>query len=241
VGILQLDLSQIEWRAAAWLSQDAVMMHEINSGVDQHNAACTDLMELELTKENRFFAKVLNFRMIYGGTAYGFYMDVNMPNFSQKKWRTIVNGFYEKYWELAEWQERNIAFVFEHGYLQIPTKRLFIFNKDKEDKGVMVYNETKIKNYPVQGLAGGDILPLLVVILRRGLRKYKMKSRYILTVHDSIVFDYKENELKLLINLCNAVMGNLVQSIENYFNISWNVKLAGSIEIGNSYGNLEEV
>ncbi len=64
MGILQLDLSQIEWRGAAWLSQDAVMMHEINSGVDQHNAACTDLMELELTKENRFFAKIFNISMV---------------------------------------------------------------------------------------------------------------------------------------------------------------------------------
>ncbi len=241
MGILQIDLSQIEWRGAAWLSQDVTMINEINSGIDQHSAACTDLMEMELTKENRFFAKIFNFRLLYGGTAFGFYKDVNMPKFSQAKWRKIVDNFYNKYWGLKHWQDKNIQFVFKHGYLQLPTGRLFVFNKTKREQGVMVYNEREIKNYPVQGLAGGDILPLLAVLLRRGLKKYKLKSKYILTVHDSIVFEYLDKELKMLIKLCEATMEGLVSNIQNYFGVDWNVDLAAEIEIGEDYGNLQPI
>ena len=240
-GILNLDLSQIEWRGAAYLSQDIIMMKEINEGIDQHSAACVDLMEQELNKQNRFFAKIFNFRMIYRGSAYGFYKDINMPNFSQKKWKKIVKGFYEKYFGLENWQDINTMFVFKHGYLKIPTGRLFVFNKTKMEQGVPIYNEREVANYPVQGIAGGDILPLLAILLRRGLKKYNLKSKFILTVHDNIVFDYIDSELKMLIKLCRSIMGNLTNNIEGFFNIKWNVDLDGEIEIGPDYGSMEEV
>lgn len=240
-GLLNFDLSQIEWRAAAQLSQDPTMMREVNNDIDQHDAACVDLMEMELNKDNRYYAKIFNFRMIYGGTAYGYYMDDSMPNFSNKKWKKIVNDFYDKYCGLQIWQDKNIAFVYEHGYLKIPTGRIFIFNKDTDTGNYGVYNDKKIKNYPVQGIAGGDILPLLTVILRRGLRKYELKSKMILTVHDSIAFDYYEEEKEMLIKLCNATITALTKSIKTYYGIDWNVKLAGEIEIGENYGSLKEV
>jgi len=240
-GILNFDLSQIEWRVAAQLSQDTTMIAEINNNVDQHSAACVDLMELELTKENRFFAKIFNFRMIYGGAAYGFYMDDAMPAFSHKKWKGIVEGFYDKYAGLQLWQDKNIQYVYKNGYLQAPTGRVFIFNKDTDTGNFGVYNEKKIKNYPVQGVAGGDILPLLTILLRRGMQKYDLKSKMILTVHDSVVFDYHNDELGKLVKLCNAAVEGLTKNIKSYFGIPWNVNLAGDVEIGDNYGSLKAV
>ena len=63
IMVLNADLSQIEWRVAAFLSQDPTMITEINSGVDQHTASCTNLMKLPLNKLNRFYAKTFNFRI----------------------------------------------------------------------------------------------------------------------------------------------------------------------------------
>jgi DNA polymerase I-like protein with 3'-5' exonuclease and polymerase domains len=60
--IVDADLSQIEWRVCADLTQDPVMMQEIIEGRDQHAFTCTELMELPLTKENRTDAKIFNFR-----------------------------------------------------------------------------------------------------------------------------------------------------------------------------------
>jgi len=237
-GILQADLSQKEWRGAAESSQDEVMIHEINSGIDQHNAACVDLMELELNKANRTHAKIFNFRMIYGGSAYGYYRDGKMPNFPLYKWDKIVADFCEKYSGLTEWQERNIESVYKNnGTLRIMTGRKFVFERDKD----YAYKERAIKNYPVQGLAGGDILPLLVVVIRRGLKANGFKSRMILSVHDSIVFDYLKEEYERLVNLVSQVFKDLTSYIKAYYGIPWRTNLAGELEAGPNYGALEKI
>jgi DNA polymerase I-like protein with 3'-5' exonuclease and polymerase domains len=246
-GILQVDLSQIEWRDAAWLSQDRVMIAEINSGVDQHVATVQDLMELifknkedPVSKKNRDHAKVFNFRMIYGGTEWGFYLDINMPSFSVKKWRRIIQDFFEKYSGLKEFHSKCVSFVFRNGYLELPTGRWFKFHK-KHIKGEYTYAINQIKNYPVQGMSGGDILPLMAVIIRRGMRKLGLKSKCVLTVHDSIVFDYVDEEKDKLIKLCYDVGNNLDTYIRNYYGLDWNVKLEVECEAGPNYGAIKYI
>lgn len=249
--IMQCDLSQIEWRAAACLSQDRVMIHEINSGIDQHAEACTNpkLMNIKFiskkdpeSKANRDHAKVFNFRMIYKGSHWGFYLDPNMPDFSVDRWKQIVDGFYEKYNGLKEWQDNTIKLVREQkGFLQIPTGRIFLFNKELQKDGSYDYNERKICNYPIQGISGGDILPLCSVLIRRGLIKNKLKSKLILTVHDSILFDYIKEEEMRLARLCLIIIRNLPKYISEYFNFNWNVNLDGEIEVGPNYGELKEL
>jgi DNA polymerase I-like protein with 3'-5' exonuclease and polymerase domains len=244
-GIMQVDLSQIEWRDAAWLAQDEVMIDEINSGVDQHIATVRDLMEMTFlsksdpeSKKNRTHAKVFNFRMIFGGTEWGFYLDIDMPNFSIKKWKKIIKAFWKKYFRLAKFHKDNVKFVFRNGYIEIPTGRWFKFHKMqiKED---YTYSVNQIKNYPIQGMSGGDVLPLMAVIIRRGMRKMGLDSKLILTVHDSIVFDYLEGEREKLARLCYNVGNNLGAYIQNYYGLDWNVKLECEVEAGPNYGSLK--
>jgi DNA polymerase-1 len=240
-GIMEVDLSQIEWRVAAELSADQEMLREINNGIDQHTATCTDLMELPYSKENRTDAKIFNFRMIYGGTPYGFYMDSKMPKFTLKKWEAVFRNFYAKYWGLEDWQNRNIGEVMREGVLTTITGRRFTFHKTLRKEGIDVYNERQIKNYPVQGIAGGDILPLLAVIIRRGLHAAGLESRLILTVHDSIIIDYVDTERERVTKLCSIVVNNLREYVERYFDIKWFSSLGGEIEIGPNWGSMEEV
>lgn len=238
--ICQYDLSQIEWKDAGDESGDPVMIYEINSGVDQHSASTTDLMELPLTKDNRFYAKIFNFRMIYGGSAYGFFMDHKMPDFSLKKWTKIVEDFYAKYKGLEEWQNYNIKLITEGRKLQLWTGRTFVFNKCIYKDGIWQYNERQIKNYPIQGLAGGDMLPFVVTIIRKGMRKLGLKSIMILTVHDSIVFDALKSEIAQLEKLCMNVGDNLSQYIKQYWGYETKVKrFGGEFEVGTTYGTLK--
>lgn len=245
-GIMQVDLSQVEWRNAAWLSQDPVMIDEINNGVDQHIATVKELMELEFiskkdkkSKENRDNAKVFNFRMIYGGSEWGFFLDINMPNFPIKKWRKIIRGFFDKYSKLEKFHKECIRFVFRNGYLKLPTGRWFKFNKQHLKDGSYGYKINQIKNYPVQGMSGGDILPLMAVVIRRGMRKLGLKSLLILTVHDSIVFDVVEEERDRLAKLCYDVGNNLGKYVANYYKLDWNVDLEVEVEYGPNYGALK--
>jgi DNA polymerase-1 len=241
-GILEVDLKQIEWRDAAELSGDQVMIQEVNSGIDQHNETCVYLMERVLNKENRQEAKVFNFRYVYGGSVWGYYLDPNMPNFSVKKWKAILKAANEKYNGLTAWQGKNIQDVWNNdGYLQIKTGRRFKFHKTKYKDGIFVYNNNQIKNYPVSGVAGGDCLPLCAVVFRRGMKRYNLKSKLILTVHDSIVVDYIEDELETLIKLGYGVANKLHWYMQNYFIIPWETKLSGEVSIGPNYGSLKEV
>lgn len=236
--IMQYDLSQIEWRAAAYLAQDEAMIHEINSGIDQHAAACVDLMQMPLNKDNRTDAKIFNFRMIYDGTFWGFYNDQKMPDFSKKKWQNIIRAFWEKYFGLRNYIDKNVATVWrEKGLLVSPTGRFWHFNKTKKGD----YNSSQVANYPVQGLAGADILPLLTVIIRRGMIKKGLKSRMILTVHDSIVFDVVRSERDELAKLCHQVGELLPKYIESYYGFKFNVKLEGEVEVGPNYGSIQKI
>jgi len=244
-GIMNADLSQIEWRVPAQLSHDQTMIHEINSGIDQHVKACTDLMKLPFisksdphSKRNRNHAKTFNFRMIYGGTEYGFFKDPNMPSFDLKKWGQIIRSFFKKYAGLERWHKRNIKHVIQgDGTFVLPTGRRFLF---KPTGWGGKYNEREIKNYPVQGMAGGDILPLAAVIIRKKMRRRKFKSKMILTVHDSIVFDYLESEKNDLAKLCLQVFSDLPKYIRQYWGINWIVNLEGETEIGENYGSQTE-
>jgi DNA polymerase I-like protein with 3'-5' exonuclease and polymerase domains len=244
-GIMNADLSQIEWRVPAQLSGDIRMIYEINHGIDQHIQACTKLMKLpfisksdKASKKNRDSAKVFNFRMIYGGTEYGFHKDPKMPRFGLRGWRKVVNGFYNRYPGLKNWQDNNVNKVIaNHGRLQSDTGRLYVFPLTGNGK----YDERKIKNYPVQGMAGGDILPLATVIIRRYMRKYRLRSVMMLTVHDSIVFDYVKDEEKRLADICMHVFRNLPVYIRYAYGIEWNVDLTGEVEVGPTYGNLKQI
>jgi len=235
--IVNADLSQIEWRVPAFLSQDATMIREIKEKIDQHGSACTKLMGLTLNKLNRFYAKTFNFRMIYGGTEWGFHKDANMPKFGIKKWRQVVVDFYSKYRNLKLWQDKNINTVIQgDGTLTSPTGRRYRF-KIMPYNGK--YNEKQIKNYPVQGMAGGDILPLAAIIICRAMKKANMKAIPILTVHDSLVFDTPKNEVSALADICMKVFKNLPFYIKYYWGIDWNVPLTGEIEAGKTYGNMK--
>jgi DNA polymerase I-like protein with 3'-5' exonuclease and polymerase domains len=242
-GIMQVDLSQIEWRDAAWLAQDKVMIEEINSDIDQHVATLTELMEMEFinkiqSKKERDHAKTFNFRMIFGGTEWGFFLDIDMPKFPIAKWITIIKAFWRKYHGLDSFHRKNIKFVYRNGYIEIPTGRWFKFNKKDLKGGEFGYALNQIRNYPIQGMSGGDILPLMAVVIRRGMRSMGLRSRLILTVHDSIVFDYDEKERDKLARLCYNVGNNLGTYIQKYYGLHWNVKLECEVEIGPNYGNL---
>ena len=237
--ILNADLSQIEWRVAAFLSQDPTMIAEINSGVDQHATSCTNLMKLPLNKLNRFYAKTFNFRMIYGGTAWGFHKDPHMPKFGIKKWKQVIIDFYLKYPMLKVWQDRNITHVAQgDGTLTIFTGRIFQFKLDMYSGK---YNDRQIKNWPIQGVSRGDILPLAGVIIFNATNKIKLRAKPILTVHDSMVYSCPDNEVDRLADLCMKVFNNLPFYIEQYWGVKWNVNLTGEIEIGENYGATKKI
>lgn len=241
--ILDCDLSQIEWRIAAYLSQDPVMCDEIRSGIDQHAATCVDpnMMNLPLTKDNRTDAKIFNFRAIYCNPktgAYAYYMDPKMPNYSQKKWDAIVAGFFEKYCGLQQWHDEIEAHVRKYGELTGPTGQQWVFKKELKKQGYWDYSKEKIYNYPVQGVSGA-LIKLALITIRNRAAHLKQK-KFIMTVHDSLIWDTPDNELEELAKINLEVFQELPDLCQRYFGFYINVPITGEATYGPTWGDQDK-
>ncbi|MHA2066891.1 MAG: DNA polymerase [Candidatus Thorarchaeota archaeon] len=234
---VECDASQLEWKAAAFLSQDPVMCQEIRDGIDNHAATGHDHFGGTGIRTDW---KVFNFRMIYGGTPYSFYMDYKMPSFSQKKWQHIWESFYEKYAGLREWQLERVDEVYSNGgYLRGITGRIFKFNL-YDRRGVQEYKPTEIVNYPVQSFATADIIPVGMLSLRHRLRHLGRGGLMCLQVHDSIVVDTKEEHVEQVAAICKNTMDDLPMLIKKYFGIHFNLPLGGDVKYGRNLGEMTE-
>lgn len=235
--IVDADLSQIELVVPTQYSQDPVMLHENNTGIDRHDRTRKDLMKLPKTKQNRVYAKIFNFRMIYRGSPWGFFKDPHMPRFKLKQWEQVVKDYWKKYKVFDQWHKQIIAHVIQgDGTLQTPLGRWYKF---KMFNGK--YNEHQIVNYPIQGTAGADILPLCAVLIYKELKKLKLKSIPVLTVHDSIVFDCPANEVDTVADITMHVFNNTDSYISQYFGVNWIAKITGEVEAGDNYGSTTQI
>jgi DNA polymerase I-like protein with 3'-5' exonuclease and polymerase domains len=239
--ILVIDLSQLEWRVAAWLSQDPVAMSEIISGVDQHLANAEEFFG---DAKYRQEAKIMTFRLLYGGSAYAFFMDPLMPDFSQKRWNGIVDQYNRKYFTLSNWQQMNITRVpQDDGYLYSPTGRIYKIPKVEHNRhpGVFTFSDTCIKNYPVQGTATGDIVPLAMRVIDKRIQadsRAYMSSNWMGQVHDSVLFDTMPHEVLPLAKLGILAFEDLPEIISSYWGVDFNLPLTGEAEWGPNYGKM---
>lgn len=240
--IVNLDLAQIEWRIAAELSRDEVMLDELRHGLDIHadNAVrffgagkfSPDSKEF---KALRTTAKVMSFRLLYGGSASGFYRDQKMPDYPLKKWKEIVDAFYAKYKGLKAWQNRNVEFAKTNGYVRNPSGRVLTFDQTVDYGGVETVDTRQVSNFPVQS-AASDIMYLCMVKFVRRVVELTFKSKLVLQVHDSMVWDCPLEEAVTICQEAVKIFKELPQLAKEYFGWDIVVPLMGDCEIGYDYG-----
>jgi len=237
------DLGQLEWRVAAFLSQDPVAMDEIARGIDAHaDNAIKFFGDIKFRQD----AKIMTFRLLYGGTAYSFFIDPLMPNFSLKKWNQIVQAYYRKYSVLAEWQASNIRLVEANGGWYVSQfGRLYTFPLDQLKKTIggqrifyEGYKPTKVKNYEVQGTATGDIMPFTMYVVKSRMGSHFPLTRWIGQIHDAILFDTHVDEIERLADLVIQAFEDLPGLIQKFWHMDFNVPLTGDFEWGPNYGKM---
>lgn len=238
--IIDADFSGLEHRVAAELSRDPIMMQEIFDGSDVHKDNAINFFG---SAEHRQIAKVFTFRILYGGTAYAFYMDNKMPSFSLKKWEGIVDAYYEKYKGLKAWQDANYALVCKQGWYSAFTGRRWSFQPKKQRDGSFMYNRPSVCNYMVQGVSTGDIMPLAMVIVERRLYKLDLLQdvKIINQVHDSLIFDSPKKHLDVLAEVLYNVYRGMGQSISEYWNYDWQVPLNGEVKVGYNWSDMTKI
>jgi DNA polymerase I-like protein with 3'-5' exonuclease and polymerase domains len=221
--IMEIDFSQLEFRTAVFLAQDEQGMEDIKNNVDVHQYTA------DIIGCSRQDAKAHTFKPLYGGVT---------GTEDEKKY---YSAFLKKYKQIAEWHEKlqNEAIKFKR--VKLPTGREYSFPyAERMPWGGSSYG-TQIKNYPVQGFATADIVPLACIQIHKLMKEQKVKSLLINTVHDSIVADVYPGEEDVMSNIFKQGTSSVVPSMKEYYGINFNVPLDSELKIGYNWLDMEEV
>lgn len=234
--IINADVKSLEVVAAAYLSQDPILMKEIHKGVDIHGIN-QKVFGFPNGKEGRLVAKIFIFRILYGGTSYSF---ANDPSFqsvstSQKYWEEVIKKFYEKYQILAKWHIKLIEEVTKNSKLIMPTGREYRFTLTKYGD----WPRTNILNFPVQGL-GADLVSIIRVTFYKRFKVAGFKGKLIMTVHDSIVVDCPKEEVEEIVKLFNQSVSDTPKLYQAWFGKEFNLPMRCEVSTGPNMADLTE-
>jgi DNA polymerase-1 len=217
--IMEADFAQLEFRVAAFLSQDPVAMKEVSEGFDVHSYTARIITEAG-QETSRQVAKTHTFAPLYGATGYG-----RTPAEA-----AYYSHFMDKYKGVAKWHKTLATQAIGYKYIKIPSGREYAFPNVQRKRDGSVTFFTQIKNYPVQGFATADIVPLALVEIFNRLKPYS--SCVVNSVHDSIVIDVHPEEVNKVVEVVDSVQEDLIGLINSRWNIDFNVPLALEAKIG---------
>jgi DNA polymerase I-like protein with 3'-5' exonuclease and polymerase domains len=226
--ILEADFAQLEFRTAAFLSQDSIAMKEIEDGFDVHSYTARVISDAG-EPTSRQEAKAHTFAPLYGATGFG----------RSSAQATYYKHFTEKYKEVNIWHTRLAKEAMSTGRIKTPSGREFSFNNMKRYANGKVSNFTQIKNYPVQSFATADIVPVVLMEIEKQLSK--LQSCIVNTVHDSIVIDVHPEEKQKVTFILRGINTNMKAIIDNQFKIDFNVPLKLDMKIGNNWLDTHDI
>jgi DNA polymerase I-like protein with 3'-5' exonuclease and polymerase domains len=187
--ILETDYSNLEFVMAGELSRDPQIIKDVLEGKDLHKQTASIIYQCEpeqVSKDQRQNSKKFSFSPIYGGVGGG-----EAPHI-----RNYFKEFFNIYKGLGAYHKKLTDGVMKDGHITTFSGRQFYWPDETRRRNGRTKHYTQQVNYPVQSTATADIVPLSCI---RALRKFKelnLKSKLVLTVHDSIVVDTHPDELE---------------------------------------------
>ena len=226
--ILEADFAQLEFRAAAYLSQDEVAIEEVSTGFDVH-AYTAKVISDAGQPTSRQDAKAHTFAPLYGATGYG----------RSKAEAAYYEHFTAKYKGVAAWHSRLAKEAVNTQKITTPSGREFAFPDVVRKSTGRVSHFTQIKNYPVQSFATADIVPIALLHIDDLLKG--MQSCIVNSVHDSIVIDVHPDEEAQVINVIAATNDALPELITLRWGVDFNVPLLLEAKIGPNWLDTKDV
>ena len=228
--ILEADFAQLEFRVAALLSQDPVAMKEVSTGFDVHSYTAKIISEAG-QPTSRQEAKAHTFAPLYGATGYG----------RTKAEAEYYTHFMDKYKGIAKWHKKLGDEAINLRRVKIPSGRQYAFPDVERRASGAPTHFTMIKNYPVQGFATGDIVPIVLLEIEKLLEIDGLKSMLVNSVHDSVVLDVHPAEVEKVLGIINQVNKNLKAIIEDHYDIDVNVPMLLESKIGDNWLDVKDV
>ena len=226
--IMEADFAQLEFRAAAFLSQDEVAIEEVSTGFDVHSYTAQVITDAG-QPTSRQDAKAHTFAPLYGATGYG----------RTKAEAAYYEHFTEKYKGVGLWHTRLAKEALNTRKITTPSGREFAFPDVTRNVRGRVSHFTQIKNYPVQSFATADIVPIALLHIEMLLKD--MQSCIVNTVHDSIVVDVHPDEEQAVIEVINKTNDALPDLIAGRWGVQFNVPLLLEAKIGPNWLDTKDV
>jgi len=217
--ICEADFAQLEFRTAAYLAQDETAMEEINTGFDVHSYTAKVISDAG-QPTTRQQAKEHTFAPLFGATGYG----------RSKAEESYYIQFIAKYKGIAAWHKNLGEEAMRFNKITNVSGRQYAFPDISRRSNGSVTHFTMIKNYPVQGFATGDVVP--VVLNEMYKRLEPMQSCLVNTVHDSTVIDIHPDEKDKVLSMINDMNEGLTDLVESVYGIRMNVPLLLEAKIG---------
>jgi DNA polymerase-1 len=197
--ILSCDYSQIELRVMAALSQDATMIEAFQNDADIHTITAAKVFVVEpenVTADMRRTAKMVNFGIIYGISAFGLSQRLAIP---RTEAANIIDAYFREYPAIREFMDRTVNEAREAGYVEtLSGRRRYFPDLNSGNQNLRGNAERAAINTPIQGTAA-DMIKLAMIRVDSLLRGRPYQTKMLLQVHDELVFDLALDEQEELV------------------------------------------
>jgi DNA polymerase-1 len=197
--LLSCDYSQIELRVMAALANDATMIEAFRNHIDIHTVTAAKVFVVDpenVTSDMRRTAKMVNFGIIYGISAFGLSQRLGIPRGEAS---AIIEAYFREYPAIKEFMDRTINEARENGYVEtLGGRRRYFPDLNSGNQSLRGNAERAAINSPIQGTAA-DMIKLAMIRVDTLLRESSARTKMLLQVHDELVFDLAEEEKEELV------------------------------------------
>lgn len=231
--LIEGDAKGLEVVCAAYLSGDKVLCEELHNKVDIHGDN-----QRTFGLPTRLISKTFLFRILYGGTEFGFIKDSDFNYISNKidYWKEVISKFYEKYKGLEKWHLWLVKTAIDTGGYISPTGRRFSYKPYLNKQGEYQWPRTQILNFPVQSF-GADLMSIARISAHRRL---KQQVLFINSVHDSILVDSPDEIVYHVCPVLEDVFVDIPKNFRKIFNKAFDLPMTGEIKYGHDWKNMVE-
>jgi DNA polymerase-1 len=209
--IVSADYSQVELRIMAHLSQDEGLLKAFAAGEDIHRATASEIFGCtreEVSSEQRRYAKVINFGLIYGMSAFGLASNLNIERSAAQSY---IERYFARYPGVRRYMDETRMLARQQGYVEtIFGRRLWVPEINSPNGMRRQGAERAAINAPMQGTAA-DLIKLAMIAVEKWLLEQKIGTRMVMQVHDELVLEVPESELELIKMELPRLMGGVAK------------------------------
>ncbi|WP_424195857.1 DNA polymerase I [Ampullimonas aquatilis] len=209
--IVSADYSQIELRIMAHISEDPGLLDAFAKGEDVHRATAAEIFGVSMaavTSEQRRYAKVINFGLMYGMSAFGLAGNLGIERGAAQSY---IDKYFARFAGVARYMQQTRIEAKEKGYVEtVFGRRLWLAEINSGNGPRRQAAERAAINAPMQGTAA-DLIKLSMIAVDKWLEQSTLATRMVMQVHDELVLEVPESELELVRKNLPELMSSVAQ------------------------------